>query len=126
PPPTPARSLAGPQSPRSAPSQARRARLRRRPYARASSNVGLRPTPRLGRSRGPSRPAPLPRRRAVRTYADVHRREVFEDTPAEHVALLRMKLHAEDVAVGDAGGERIPVRRGANHHRRTVTADRKR
>ncbi len=29
-------------------------------------NVGLRPTPRLGRLRGPLRPAPLPRRRAVR------------------------------------------------------------
>ncbi len=28
--------------------------------------VGLRPTPRLGRSRGPRYPAPLPRRRAVR------------------------------------------------------------
>ena len=31
-----------------------------------SLNVGLRPTPRLGRLRGPLRPAPLPRRRAVR------------------------------------------------------------
>ena len=30
------------------------------------TNVGLRPTPRLGRSRGPLRPAPLRRRRAVR------------------------------------------------------------
>ena len=28
--------------------------------------MGLRPTPRLGRSRGPLRPAPLPRGRAVR------------------------------------------------------------
>jgi hypothetical protein len=32
----------------------------------AATNVGLRPTPRLGRSRGPLRPAPLPRRRALR------------------------------------------------------------
>jgi len=31
-------------------------------------NVGLCPTPRLGRLRGPLRPAPLPRRRAVRAY----------------------------------------------------------
>src|SRR5881296_2035820 len=29
-----------------------------------ATNVGLRPTPRLGRLRGPQRPAPLPRRRA--------------------------------------------------------------
>src|SRR5262245_12522895 len=33
------------------------------------TNVGLRPTPRLGRSRGPHDPAPLPRRRAVRAWS---------------------------------------------------------
>src|SRR3989442_13456237 len=36
--------------------------------------VGLRPTPRLGRSRGPLRPAPLPRRRAVRASNLLRRR----------------------------------------------------
>src|SRR5207245_3608554 len=46
-----------------------RATLSRTPTSSAGSpllsiNVGLRPTPRLGRSRGPQRPAPLPRRRA--------------------------------------------------------------
>jgi hypothetical protein len=34
--------------------------------------MGLRPTPRLGLSRGPLRPAPLPRGRAVRAAAMRH------------------------------------------------------
>ena len=59
--------------------------IRRRCQLPLLTHVGLRPTPRLGRLRGPLRPAPLPRGRAVR--AAVMRQRVQNSRQEPHNGL---------------------------------------
>ena len=77
---------------------------RERGWGPAIIDVGLRPTPRLGRLRGPRRPAPLPRGRAVRAVTP---------GPRDHWR-LRLLRRAQPRSSGSGGGAPRPLRRRLN------------